>query len=58
MGKNENQAAPFAADRAMQAYFNTLPKNLQEMFMQSGAKVSTEQELRQCVEQLRGRLDQ
>ena len=58
MSQQEKQTAPFAADRAMQAYFNTLPKHLQELFMQSGAQVSTEQELRQCVEQLRGRLDQ
>ena len=38
----------------MQAYFDTLPKGIQELFIQSGAQVSTEQELRQCVQQLTG----
>lgn len=57
MSKNENFTAPFEAGSKMQEYFATLPKNLQEMFIQSGAQVRTEQELQQCVEQLQGRID-
>lgn len=57
MSQNENFTAPFEAGSPMQAYFATLPKNLQELFIQSGAQVRTEQELQQCVEQLRGRID-
>lgn len=57
MSKDKGVSAPFPAGSAMQEYFATLPKNLQEQFMQSGAEVRTEQELQQCVEQLRGRID-
>lgn len=57
MSDDKRYSAPFPAGSSLQEYFATLPKNLQEQFMQSGAQVRTEQELQQCVEQLRGRID-
>ena len=55
MEKKHSYSAPFEDGTPMQAYFDTLPKGIQELFIQSGARVSTEQELRQCVQQLTGK---
>lgn len=45
-------SAPFEDNAALRAYFDTLPKNIQEQLVQSGAKVSCVRELRDCVEHL------
>ena len=46
--------APFPKGSPLQAYFETLPKAVQEQFVQSGAPVSTVEQLKQCVEHLGG----
>lgn len=48
----QSWSAPFEDNAALRAYFNTLPKSIQEMLVQSGAQVSCVRELRDCVEQL------
>lgn len=46
--------APFPEGSPLQKYFDTLPKSIQEQFVQSGAPVSTVEQLKACVEQLTG----
>lgn len=48
-------SAPFEDNAALKAYFSTLPKNVQEMLVQSGAQVSCVRELRDCVEHLQNK---
>ena len=47
--------APFPQGSKLQAYFDTLPKSVQEQFVQSGAPVTTVEQLKACVEQLTNR---
>lgn len=44
--------APFPKGSKLQAYFDTLPKAVQEQFVQSGVPVTTVEQLKACVEQL------
>ena len=49
--------APFPEGSKLQKYFDTLPKAIQEQFVQSGAPVTTVEQLKACVEQLTARKD-
>ena len=40
------------ADKNAVKYFESLPTNVQELIMQSGANIKTEQDLRNCAENL------
>ena len=52
MAQMKKHNAPFPEGSPLQAYFQTLPKSVQELFVQSGAPVTTVEELKACVEQL------
>ena len=49
--------APFPKGSKLQAYFDTLPKAVQEQFVQSGAPVTTVEQLKACVAQLTSKED-
>ena len=52
MDNMKKHRAPFPKGSPLQEYFNTLPKAVQEHLVQSGAPVSTVEQLKQCVENL------
>ena len=52
MENMQKHRAPFPKGSPLQDYFETLPKAVQEQFIQSGAPVSTVEQLKQCVEHL------
>ena len=54
MEQMKKHNAPFPEGSPLQAYFDTLPKGVQEWFVQSGAPVTTVEELKRCVAQLTG----
>jgi hypothetical protein len=49
--------APFPQGSKLQKYFDTLPKAVQEHLVQSGAPVTTVEQLKACVEQLTSKED-
>lgn len=49
---NSDSHRPFAQDPAMEAYFATLPKMVQEAIMQSHLPCKTEAQLRSTAENL------
>lgn len=52
MKEFESWRAPFEDNAALRAYFDTLPRSIQEMLVQSGAQVQCVRELRDCVAHL------
>lgn len=52
MDNMKKHRAPFPKGSPLQEYFDTLPKAVQEQLVQSGAPVSTVEQLKQCVEHL------
>ena len=52
MDTMKKHRAPFPEGSPLQDYFHTLPKAVQEHLVQSGAPVSTVEQLKQCVEKL------
>ena len=52
MDHTEKRNAPFPQGSALQKQFDTLPKAVQEHLVQSGAPITTVEELNACVEQL------
>ena len=49
--------APFPQGSKLQKYFDSLPKAVQEHLVQSGAPVTTVEQLKACVEQLTSKED-